>query len=204
MRNFKILILTSLFFLCLLFLPLTLFAQEPQPRGERRESSPNNDIAWNYGEDEHEKIITRDEDVVWVFDKKQREEVTEKQVEIKEPLVRVPDRKLEIGLFNFGLGASNNFLTTFEVFREKVKINIDNLSDGFNINSNMLLSPVYINYNNNGVWGFGVSSGLDIIGVIDLTGGLLTFTEANAADSDVGAAVFCRYKNSRIFQLRRF
>lgn len=134
-------------------------------------------------------VVSSDEEVAWVFDKEQREEVVEDIAE-DEAFVRVKDRKFEIGLFHFGLGVSNDFMSTSEIFRKKVKINTNKLSDGFNVNTNMAFSPFFININNNDIWGFGVSSGLDIIGVVDFSGRMLTFHEAKSAKSDIGAAVF--------------
>ncbi|MDR2942075.1 MAG: hypothetical protein LBV17_05750 [Treponema sp.] len=173
----------NLFVLCFLFFSTPLFAQDDK-------------ITWNNGDDGNIKV-TPDKDVVWT------NEVSEKKktiaIEKEKGLVRVPDRKFEIGLANFGLGFSNDFMTTFEIFKEKVKIDLDKFSDGFNVNANFAVNPIYISYNKNDVWGIGVNTGLDLIGLIGLNGNMLTFHETGSAESDIGAAVFSEVKIQSFF-----
>jgi hypothetical protein len=176
-----------LFFLCFLFITISLSAQDDK-------------VAWNNGESQ-DVVITPDNDVVWIFD------IPEKEEEIiveKKGLRRVPDRNLEIGIFNFGMGVSNDFVTTFEIFKEKVEIDIDKLSGGFNFNANFAVNPVYISYNKNDIWGFGLTTGLDLIGIIGLNGNMLTFNEADAVESDIGAAVFSEVKIHGFFTYEKF
>jgi len=176
MRNFRLLKTTIFFFLCIIFTSIHLFAQDEE-------------IAWNNG-DEKEKKVTGDEDVVWVFDAPKKEKADDEIIPAEpKKLVRVPDRKIEIGIFSLGLGFSNDFMKTSEIFKEKVNLNTDKLSDGFNVNANLFLFPLYFNFNNN-TWGFGLSTGLYVIGIIDLNGNLLTFHEDSGVNSDIGAAVF--------------
>lgn len=172
--NYKMIKRTILFVLCFLVLSISLFAQEEE-------------IAWNY-EDEQNSIITRDEDVIWVFDNTETEK--EEVVTEKKGYFRVPDRKFEIGLFTLGLGISNDFMTASEFFKEKLTIDLDKLSDGFNINANSSISPFFINYNKNNIWGLGLYTGLDLFGLVGLSGGMLTFQEADIEESDIGAAIF--------------
>jgi hypothetical protein len=177
-----------LFFFCFLFLTISLFAQD-------------DNIAWNNG-DSQDVIITPDEDVVWTYEIHEKEGPVE-IIEEKKRLRRVPDRKFEIGLFNFGLGFSNNFMTASEIFREKLEIDIDNLSDSFNVNANFVLSPIYFSYNKNDIWGFGLTTGLDLIGIIGLNGNMLTFQEADATESDIGAAAFAEVKIHSFFTFKK-
>jgi len=165
--------ITVLHFLFFIFLTTSLFAVD-------------NEIAWNYGDKDQNVEITPHKDVVWVFDATDKED---EKIKMKWPF-RIPNRNFETGLLNINLGASNDFMTTFEFFKEKVIIDLDKLSGGFNVNANLFLSPVFFNYNKNNVWGYGLSTGLDITGVIGLNGSMLTFHEAKTANSDVGAAVF--------------
>jgi hypothetical protein len=167
--------IASIIILFYIFLSISLFAQ--------------NEIAWNY-EDKNQNVeITPDKDVVWVFDVTEREEVVEKKVKEKGPF-RIPNRNFETGILNLNIGASNNFMPTSEIFKEKVTIDIDKFSSGLNINANAFLNPVFFNYNKNNIWGYGLSTGLDITGIVGLDGGMLTFHEGNAVNSDAGAAVF--------------
>jgi hypothetical protein len=181
---------TSLIILFFIFLTISLFAQE-------------NEIAWNYDDKTQNAEITPDRDVVWIFDTAEKEEVVEKKVKEKGPF-RIPNRIVETGILNFNLGASNNFLTTFEFFKEKAKINIDELSKGLNINTCFFLSPIFYNYNKKDKWGYGLSTGLDVFGIIDLNGSMITFHEADSANSDVGAGVFAEVNVHGFLTFQKF
>jgi hypothetical protein len=185
MWSFKIKKITNIFILCLLFFPVSLFAEDDK-------------IAWNNGNIQDVEI-TPDEDVAWAYNVPEKPVNAEVIIEKEKGLVRVPDRKFEIGLFNFGLGLSNDFITTSEIFREKVEIDMDKLSDGFKINANFALIPIYFSYNKDNIWGFGLSTGLDLTGIIDLNGNMLTFHEADAAESNIGAAAFAEVKIHSFF-----
>jgi hypothetical protein len=173
----------------LLFLTILLFAQ-------------NDEIAWNNG-DAPNVTITPDKDVVWVFDVPEKTEEKEEKIIEKGKLLRIPDRAYELGLFNFNLGGSNDFMTASEIFKEKININLDDLSGGFNANAYFILNPVNISYNKNDIWGFGVSAGLDLSGVIGLNGNMLTFHETGAAKSDIGASVFSEVKAHGFFTFEK-
>jgi len=168
--------ITSLFVLFFIFITISLFAQD----GE---------IAWNYDDKSQNVEITPDRDVVWVFDAAEKEKVVEKKPKEK-GLFRIPNRNVETGILNFNLGASNDYITALEYFREKVSLDIDKLSSGLNINANIFLSPVFFNYNKNDKWGYGLSTGLDIFGIAGFNGKMLTLQEAEAESSDIGAGVF--------------
>jgi len=176
--------ITVLLIFYFLFFTLSLFAQDDK-------------IAWNNG-DIQEVKVTPEEDVIWVYAGSWEEEPER----IKMPF-RVPDRKVEVGVLNFGLGFSNNFMTASEIFREKIEINIDKLSDGFKINTNFDFSPIYINYNKDDIWGFGLATGLDLTGNIDLNGNMLTFSGADSAKSDIGAALFAEMNIHGFFTIKK-
>jgi len=193
MWNYKLMKITVFFIACFLFLTVSLYSQEEE-------------IAWNYEEKNEETKeekkdvkITPDKDVVWVFDAPKEEEiVVVETVEKKGPL-RVPERKTEIGFFNTGLGLSNDFKNISDYFKEKITLKLDDFSDGFNMNANMTLTPLYFSYNNDNIWGLGVSTGLDLLGAIGLSGNMLTFKESGGAESDLGAAVFTDIKLQGFF-----
>jgi hypothetical protein len=182
--------ITSLFVLFIVFITTSLFAQD-------------NEIAWNYDDKTQNAEITPDRDVVWIFDTAEKEEVVEKKVKEKGPF-RIPNRNFETGILNINLGASNNFMTTFEFFKEKVTIDIDKFSNGLNINTSFFLSPVFFNYNKKDKWGYGLSTGLDVFGVVDLNGNMLAFHEANSANSDVGAGVFAEVNVHGFVTVQKF
>jgi len=186
MWNFNTMKKTFLFYFCLLLISISIFAQDDK-------------IAWN-DEDVEDVPVTPDEDVIWVYE---NSEEKEEEVIVKKGPFRVPDRKFEVGLFNINLGFSNNFMTASEIFKEKVNLNIDKLSDGLYFNANCFFSPFFFNYNKNDLWGFGVSSGLDLLGVIGLNGNMLAFKDAEAEDSDIGAAVFTELKIQSFFTVKK-
>jgi len=177
---------TVLLILCFLFLTISLFAQDDE-------------VTWNNG-DVQDVPITPDKDVIWIYENS--EEEIEEIIEKKGPF-RVPDRKVEIGLFNLNLGFSNNFTTAFQIFKEKINLDTNNFSDGFYFNANCFFSPLFFNYNKNDLWGFGVSTGLDLVGVIGLSGNMLTFNGADAENSDIGAAVFTELKIHSFFNVKK-
>ena len=168
--------ITALFFLFFVFLTTSLFGQDEE-------------IAWNNGKKKQDIVITPDKDVVWAFKTDREEKVVENIFPGKWPF-RIPTRKVETGLLNINIGASNDFMTISEIFREKLTLDFDKLSGGLNININSSLSPVFFNYNKNNIWGYGFSTGLDLIGIIGLNGNMLTLHKADTAKSNAGAAVF--------------
>jgi len=174
---------TILLFFFFLFMTIFLFAQDDK-------------IAWN-NEDTKDIAVTPDKDVIWVYDASE-----EKAAEKKGPF-RVQDRKFEAGILNFSMGFSNNFTTVSEIFKDKVNLDIDKLSDGFNINANLFLSPIFFNYNKDNIWGFGISTGLDFLGIIGLNGNMLTFNGADSAESDIGAAVFTEVNIHSFFTIKK-
>jgi hypothetical protein len=180
----------SLFILFFIFLTISLFAQD-------------NEIAWNYDDRTQNNEITPDRDVVWVFDTPEKKEAVEKKVKEKGPF-RIPNRNLETGILNLNIGASNNFMSTFEIFKEKVTIDTDKLSGGLNINTSFFLSPIFYNYNKKDKWGYGLSTGLDVFGIIDLNGSMLTLQEADSANSDAGAGVFAEVNVHGFLTFQKF
>jgi hypothetical protein len=182
--------ITVLFFLFFIFLTFFLFAQD-------------NEITWNYEEKIRNSEITPDRDVVWIFDTVEKEEVVEKKVKEKGPF-RIPNRNFETGILNLNLGASNSFMSTFEIFKEKVTIDIDKLSNGLNINTNLFLSPVFFNFNKKDKWGYGLSTGLEVFGIADLNGNMLTLHEADSANSDIGAGVFAEVNVHGFLTFQKF
>jgi hypothetical protein len=103
------------------------------------------------------------------------------------------DRTFEIG-FNAGFSFSNDFLSAGEIFSETFILDLDKLADGFRMNMGINASPFYFNYNNKkGGWGFGLSTKVDAMGIINLSGKMLTFSETEKKDdgiSEISGAVF--------------
>jgi hypothetical protein len=100
------------------------------------------------------------------------------------------DRTFEIGLLNIDVNFANSFLTVKDVFHEVIIIDLDKLSDGFKINLGFNIVPLYINYNSKKGWGVGLSAGVSAFGVVNLSGNMLSLSEAVKDNSDLGGAVF--------------
>jgi len=113
------------------------------------------------------------------------------------------DRSFEIGLLNIDINFANSFLTIKDFFQEVIIIDLDKLSDGFKINFGLNIVPLYINYNSKKGWGFGLSAGVSAFGVINLSGNMLSLSEAVKDDSDVGGAVFSSLTLNTFYDVKK-
>jgi hypothetical protein len=107
--------------------------------------------------------------------------------------IQIEDRTFEIG-YNVNGNFSNDFLSIGDVFKETLVLDLNDLKDGFKMNLGMGAEPLFFNYNNkkNG-WGFGLSTKVDAMGIINLSGNMLTFSEVEKDDdgiSEISGAVF--------------
>jgi len=117
---------------------------------------------------------------------------------------RIKKRSIEIGFLHTNVGFSNNFLTFGDIFQEKLIVDIDKLEDGFRMNLDAGITPLYFTYNKNDIWGFGLSIGAEAAGILDLSGDMLTFKEAVDEKSDVGGAAFAQIQFSGFFHIKKF
>lgn len=107
----------------------------------------------------------------------------------------IEDRTFEIG-FNAGFSFSNNFLSRSDIFNEKktIELDLNELENGFMMNLGLGASPFFFNYKNKkGGWGFGLSTKIDSMGIMNLSGKMLTFHETENKDdgiSEINGAVF--------------
>jgi hypothetical protein len=107
----------------------------------------------------------------------------------------IEDRTFEIG-FNAGFSFSNDFLSRSDFFNEKktIELDLNKLEDGFMMNMGIGASPFFFNYKNKkGGWGFGLSTRIDAMGIMNLSGKMLTFYETKNEDdgiSEISGAVF--------------
>ena len=115
---------------------------------------------------------------------------------------RYENRRFEIGFLNIGIGFSNNYLTAGEVFRDTLILDIDKFDKGLKFNLGFVFIPVYFNYNMNNNWGFGASAGLHTAGIIDISGNLLTISEAVDEKTDVSGAVFAELQLNGFFHVK--
>ena len=112
---------------------------------------------------------------------------------------RIKNRKFEIGLINVKVGFANDFMSAKDILQEKMIVDIDGLKDGLGINFDVNAYPIFFNYNKNDIWGFGLSLGVQAFGNINLSGKMLSFSEAIDEKSDVKAAVSAEARYNRFF-----
>jgi hypothetical protein len=113
------------------------------------------------------------------------------------------ERTFEIGLLNIDFNFANSFLSIKDVFHEVIIIDLDKLSDGFKINFGLNIVPLYVNFNSKKGWGFGLSSGVSAFGVVNLSGNMLTISEAIKDNSDVGGAAFSSLTLNSFYDVKK-
>ncbi|MCL2196470.1 MAG: hypothetical protein FWB77_02520 [Treponema sp.] len=121
----------------------------------------------------------------------------------KEPF-RIKDRFLEIGFLQTRAGLSNDHFISSDIFKEKLVIDLGDFSGGLRINADLGFVPLYFTYNKDDQWGFGLSLGVDAVGIINLSGNLLTLSEAGNDSSFAGGAAFAEAKFSGFFKKYNF
>lgn len=115
----------------------------------------------------------------------------------------IPDRTFEIGLANFNVNFSNNFLSAVDFFQEVMVIDLDKLADGFKLNLGANVKPFFFNINSKKGWGFGLSTEIEAMGLINLSGNMLTISEAVEDKSDLKGAVFASATVNTHFNLHK-
>jgi hypothetical protein len=125
------------------------------------------------------------------------------EVEEKKPF-RIKDRSVNIGFLHLNAGFSNNFITSYEILKTKLQIDIDKLADGLNLTFGLALNPIFFNYNKDNLWGYGFSTGLDFFGSIGLSGEMLSFKEAKDNKSELAGAAFLEVGFPFFFHVEKF
>jgi len=115
----------------------------------------------------------------------------------------IQERSFEIGIMNFNLDFANNFLSISEVFQDVINIDIDKLSDGFNLNMGLNVTPFYFSIKTKKGWGFGLSTNMEAIGVLALPGSMLTLSEAVQENSDISGALFASATINTFFNVKK-
>lgn len=125
--------------------------------------------------------------------------------DIEEPVKssRFKNRTVEIGLINIEANFSNNFLSASDIFRETMIVDIDNLQQGFRMNLGVNVYPLFFNYNKDDIWGAGFSLGVDAVGIINLSGKMLSFNEADGDKSDINGAAFVEARYNGFFHIEK-
>ena len=120
---------------------------------------------------------------------------------VKEPF-RIKDRAFEIGLLQTKVIVSNNHFTPGQIFTDKLIIDINEFINDFKINFSLNLVPFYFTYTKGGLWGFGLSLGVDAIGMLRISENVIALDDAVRDSSHLGGAMFTEAKLSCFFTLR--
>jgi hypothetical protein len=122
------------------------------------------------------------------------------------------NRTVELSIANFSFDFANDFLTAADffnspfyllknikdiiedpvlVYKDPVKININDFFDGFNFYFGTHIKPLSLNFNRKDKWGFGLDiAHIKVDGNLSLAENILTFTKTEEEKSGVGGAVF--------------
>jgi hypothetical protein len=123
--------------------------------------------------------------------------------EEKKPF-EIEERSFELGLTHLNLNFANNFLKISEVFQDVVVIDIDKLTDGFMFNLGLNVTPFYFTYKSKEGWGFGLSTDIEGVGMLGISGNMLSLNEAVKEDSDIGGALFASTTINTFFNVQKF
>jgi len=113
------------------------------------------------------------------------------------------DRSFEIGIMQTDIGFSNNLFGILDIFQDSLEIDLNKLQDGFFLNLNLGVTPLYISFNSKKNWGFGFYLGADASGLAGLSGKMLNFMDANNEKSDLTLSVFAHAQFSLFFHISK-
>jgi hypothetical protein len=114
------------------------------------------------------------------------------------------DRSLEIGFAHINVNFANNILSYEDIFQEVITIDLDKLADGFMFNLGANITPFYFTIKSKKGWGFGLSTNIEAIGALSLSGNMLTIDEAIADNSDIRGAVFASAAINTFFDVQKY
>jgi len=115
----------------------------------------------------------------------------------------IPERSFEMGFAHFNVNFANNFLSLSDAYQDVIIIDVDKLANGFMFNAGLNVTPFYFNIKSKKGWGFGLSTDIDAMGIINLSGNMLTINEANNETSDIGGAVFASAALNTFFNMQK-
>ena len=121
----------------------------------------------------------------------------------------IKNRIFELGFLNINLGLSSDllgfadgYLSLGDILQETIVVDIDNYPKGLRLNLGADIVPVYFNINL-GSWGIGISTDLEVMGSLDLSGKLLTFSKVIDNKSDMNGALFASAEVSAFFSINK-
>jgi len=113
------------------------------------------------------------------------------------------ERSFEIGLANTNVNFANNFLSMQDIFKDVLVIDLDNLSDGLMVNFGADITPFYFSYKSKKEWGIGLSTRIEAIGILGISGEMLSLSEAVQENSDIGGAIFASATINTYFNFKK-
>jgi hypothetical protein len=116
----------------------------------------------------------------------------------------IQERSFEIGLAHINVNLANNFLKISEIFQDVVVIDIDKLADGFMLNFGLGATPFYFTFKSKKGWGFGLSTDAEAVGILGLSGKMLSISQAVNENSDIGGALFASITINSFFNVQKF
>jgi hypothetical protein len=117
---------------------------------------------------------------------------------------RIKNRTFSFGLLHLNVGVSNDFITSFEILQDKMRVDLDKLANGLKLNFNAAISPVFFDFNIKNIWGIGLTTGLDVTGSLALSGEMLSFGEIIDSKSDLYGAAFLDAGIPFFFSIKKF
>jgi len=115
----------------------------------------------------------------------------------------IQNRAIEVGFF-INPFLSNNFIPIPDIFKETIRINMDDLAKGLILDFGANVRPFYFMIDSREGWGFGLSTDIDVFGIVDLNKVMLSFDETDGEDSTVGASVFVSAGIDTFFHIKKF
>jgi len=125
-----------------------------------------------------------------------------KKAKNKKPLLG-QERMFEVGFINLNVNFANSFLSAADIPNEVIIIDLDKLADGFKLNLGVNFTPFYFTLKTKEGWGIGLSTDIDAIGILNISGNMLTLNEAVKDNSDVSGAVFSSATLKTFFNLEK-
>jgi len=121
----------------------------------------------------------------------------------KKPFV-VGERNFEIGIANINFNFANTFLTAKQIFQETLTLDMRDLADGFRVNLGVNVTPFYVSFKSKKGWSGGFFIDVNAIGILNLSGNMLSFNEAKDDISDVSGALFASATAKSSFNIQKF
>jgi len=116
----------------------------------------------------------------------------------------ISDRIVEITLFHADVFFANNLISAFDVFKETIEFNFDDLSKGLRFNMGAMIDLPSFRFKSKKGWGFGLYTKAEVYGVVDIAGEMLRLQTADNAKSVLSGAAFASASVDAFFPVNKF